>query len=339
MHRAPTRRLTAPLLPTAAVLLLVAAALGLFSVRGPLAPAPSSSTSHTVALTYTAAGDPLVYDGGRVLTGDPVFTNLVPRLDLGVRYQLVGQRPDDAGATLALDARVSTANGWQRVLPLAGQSPVRDGEARLHATMDLTDLTAQLAEVAERTGSADTDYRLELLPVLRQGASDVDSAARVAFAPAASFRFEGGQLVLEATDHERGLPLIQTATAATPEAETARTDLQAFGRSVPARLIQLTAAVLAVLGIAVGAAALVRQRKDPLARLDRPVVSVAASELTRPALEITSLNHLLDLAQRYDRPVLHAPTADGPSYMVEEGGTWYRHSARLRTARKGAPTR
>lgn len=261
-----------------------------------------------------------------------MFTRLTPRIDLDVQYKLRGGSPDEAPGSLTLNARLSGSNGWQRVLPLADAEPLRSGQSRLRTTLDLVDLESQLATVEERTSAAEGSYRLELLPLVQDGAE----ATKLTFAPAITFRLQAGQLVLEATGHERGLPLTQSTTAATQQAGATQARLQAFGLSVPASSVRLAGALLAVLGLALGGAGLVRRRADPLARLDRPVVPVTAQELTRPALEIGSLNALLDLAQRYDRPVLHVSSADGPVYMVEEGGTWYRHMPHHDQARKRA---
>jgi hypothetical protein len=154
------------------------------------------------------------------------------------------------------------------------------------------------------------------------------------------FQFDGDQLMLADGDRERGKPVVRTATetvhgAAVPQDPAEL--LQVLGAVVPAHSLRVGGAVLLVLGAALAAVGLVRRPRDPLARSSQPLVT-ASGQVPTGAVETGSLDELLGLARRYDRPVLRVGSGSRTVYLVEVAGIWYRSPGTVVAADEDAPT-
>ena len=334
-RRTPSRYLTSPLLMWAAVVFVAAAVLGVFAFTRTTGPAATPRYSQQIGLGYAADGDPAVYDGGRVRTGDPVFLSLTPSVDVVVDYVLSAPRLDYAGGRIGLVARLSAANGWQRTVTLAEPRSFSGPRAHLTTRVDLAALRGQIRAMQHRTGSTDGSFTLEFVPQVHATTTVDGRSAAVEYAPAMRFQLQPTQLILDdGGRHTRGDP-VTSATA--PSAVAASAQLTLLGRSIPVKSARVAAVGLAVIALVLAGAGLLWRPDalDPVARLGRPVIPVDAAELERPAVEVASLDALLDIAERYDRPLLHARTAGATAYLVEEDGTWYRHRVRTAATRRG----
>jgi hypothetical protein len=337
-RRPPSRLLTSPLLVWASVLFVLATALGAVAFTRDVDPPAGASPAYSqrISLDYGAAGDPAVYDGGRVRTGDPVFLALTPGVELDVAYQVSAPQLTYAGGRIGLAARLSGANGWQRTVTLAEPRTFTGPQARLTTRVDLTALRRLLRTMQARTGTTDGSFVLEFVPQVRGTAVANGRSAAVEYAPGVRFQLRDSQLILDnGGRHDRGRPITVTSE---PSA-TGPAQLALLGRQIPVRTARVAAVGLGVVALVLAAVGLLWRRDDaldPVARLGRPVITVAPAELERPAVEVASLDALLDLAERYDRPLLHARTAGAAAYLVEEDGTWYRHRIRTPAAGRAA---
>lgn len=294
-------------------------ALGSRAVVDPGAPDAGALTHH-VDVSYAATADPAVYQDGQLITGDPVFVQLNPSVDVHVRYEVSGEGAGKAEGVLGLNARLSAGNGWQRVVPLDPGQDFQGAGAGLRASLDLVALRDVITAAEQRTGVAEGSYRLELEPTVD---GTVDGTAIELTSPVA-FRLQGGQLVLDVADHPRGEPVTGTSTQASPGAPQQTPRLQLAGASLDAGTVQLAGWGCLALAAVLGGVGLLG-RRDPWSRLGRPVLTVASGGVPDGTVRTASLDELLDLARRYDRPVLHVPGAEQSNYLVEEAGVWYLH--------------
>jgi hypothetical protein len=302
------------------VLAVSGVALLLFSLRTPAVPdTPAAETvTHEVGLTYQAAGDPAVYQGGELVTGDPVFLSLNPLIEVRVRDRVSGATEAPPRA-LALHARLVGAGGWEYVVPL-GQAA---SGTELASLLDLRVLQNVIDQASARTGVGDDSYQLELVPSL----VSVDPAHPTApvDVPPVVFRMQmGGQLVLDGAGHRRAEPVTRTATEQGPATVSPDRRVALAGTAVPVWLLRSGGAGTLLLGTALAGLGLLRWQRDPLSRLRQPLISVNGHDVPDGAVETASLDELFRLATRYDRPVLRAETGQGSVYLVEEAGTWYR---------------
>src|SRR4051794_6660605 len=293
-----------------------------------LAPTPASPpatpVSHTLELSYQAPSDPTVYQGGSLVTGDPVFLELNPSIDVALHDQVTGAATAVAG-TLSLQAQLVGAGGWRYVVPLDGEATSQGADSYLHVRLDLTSLQGIVTQAAARSGIPGGSYQLQLLPSL--GAADPGgaSSAPVTF-PAIVFQVQDGQLVLVDAGPQRGAVVTRSATEpARPDAARVRPARQVHlaGRTVSASLLTGLGIAALAAAAAAGAVGLARRRRDPLAALTQPVITVAAGDVGPGMVMTTSVDELFALARRYNRPVLQLTVAGRQTYAVEEAGTWY----------------
>ena len=317
----PKRSLAPALLVAATVLGVSGAGLLVLAALATAPPAgPPAVVGHALELTYGAPGDPAVYQGGSLVTGDPVFLALNPSIDVSLHDRVTGPSPARA-RPLGLQARLVGAGGWQYVVALHGQGSVSGTAGDLHVRVDLSSLQAVVTRAAARTGSDAGSYRLQLLPSV----APADQGGPVAFPPVV-FQVGGGQLVLADAPGRRGAAVTRTATEPAPgraaPAAAARV-VHLAGHPLPAA--PLTVAGIAALGVAglLAVAGVLRLRRDPLARLTQPLITVAARDTEGRTVMTGSVDDLFVLAQRYDRPVLQMVVAGRQTYAVEEGGVWY----------------
>jgi signal peptidase I len=314
----------------------------LISLRAPAVPEPSSDAvlTHRLELSYSAPADPVVYQGGQLVTGDPVFLELNPVLEVHASASVTGDGTAPP-RVLSLSAQVTGAGGLQFDVPLGTAAAPSASDSALHVSVDLRSVRDVLVQAAAHTGYDGAAQQWSLAPTLLPMGPETDPAGAVQFEPVV-LQFAGDQLVLADGDRERGEAIVRTATETVDGVEELQAPAerrQVLGAVVPAWTLRAGGAVLLVLGAALAAVGLVRRRRDPLARLTQPLVT-ASGQVPPGAVETGSLDELLELAKRYDRPVLRVVSGEVTVYLVKEAGTWYR-SPETRVAgdeAEGAPT-
>jgi signal peptidase I len=152
-HRRDGRRRAVIAGRVAIVVLDVAAIGGLvatFVVR-PHTVVPPPVAQHTGSLSYdTVVPVDEVYPSGRVTTGDPVFLQLVDRLDVVFRYR--SEAPAGTQASARLRAELTDGSGWSRTFDVAPLTPVLDGRLELGGSLDLAGMRALVDRVTAATG-------------------------------------------------------------------------------------------------------------------------------------------------------------------------------------------
>jgi hypothetical protein len=123
----------------------------------------------------------------------------------------------------------------------------------------------------------------------------------------------------------RGAP-IRVSTSSQPRAED--------GVAIAGLSIGVARARVVSLGLALGAMLFAglgtlwrprgRGRGRITDRRGRAPIEVDDAELLQPAVDVAGLEDLLDVAERYDRPLLHVETRVGHTYLVEDRGVRYR---------------
>ena len=283
-----------------------------------------------------------VYEGGRVETGDPVYLRLVDRVDVEFHYLLHSDLPAEIHGTSALRAEVSSPNGWKRSLELQPVRPFESTEAAVRGTLRLDRIRALLGKVEQATGLAEGSYTVALVPEIEVRGTVAGAALETTYSPRLPFTLDDLQLRLQAPEQEPAetpgqgdptTPLRPTedgsievertapSTLALPKldvsVESGRTAALAGGASALGGL--LVALVLLLLGRGAGEAARIRSRYGqwlvPVARSHRRAYD--------EVVEVTSMEKLVELAQRYDRMILHEESDLGHSYRIAEEGILY----------------
>lgn len=331
-------------LPRRALARRVAAAAGLLCVlavtaAGALMTLPDTqATARDVPvvqegrLTYTgAATTGTTYPGGRVVTGDPVYTALAHVVTLSYEHTLSSAGDLRADGTVQLELALSAPDGWRTELPAGGEVPLRptrDG-ATATATVELNTAVASglLAAHYEEVGADGGTATVEVVPQL-EVAGSVDGAAfaaappepvvfaieptvlRLAGEPASLSSTGGSTVTIEGTE-----PRVVTLGAAAVPLETARP--LALG-------LALAAAVVAVVASWLGSSRGADPAEEFVVRCAGRVLPVARLVPEGTVVDVADAIALHGLATRLDRVVLHHAGPGEDTFAVSDGGTTYR---------------
>jgi hypothetical protein len=304
----------------------VVGALGaLLVLIGVRAPAPAVTTPPTVVhdlqLTYQAPADGVVYQGGTLVTGDPVNLGLNPWIDVRVHDHVSEVLPVPTRA-LSLQARLTGAGGWEYTVPLDGRATGAGPDYDLEVRLDLASLADVIGRAASRAGYDGGEHQVQLEPALAPSAR---SDQPVEFPPVV-FQLQGRRLVLSSGEHDRGAPVTRDATEqrrAEPQSRGPGRRVEVAGLALPADAVGVVGGCALLVGAALAVVGLLRRPRDAVSRLTQPVVTVAGGDLPHDTVDIASLDELFALARRYDRPVLHVLVRGRPAFVVEESGIWF----------------
>jgi signal peptidase I len=299
--------------------------------------------AHVGTFSYGARVDESdVYPDGIVDTGEPAFLQLVSELDVAFDYELAARDAENLRGTTALTAVLSDGTGWTRTLPVA--DPVAFSGRRATATgrLDLDEIVRVVEEMKTLTGSGTSTFGVTV-------AAEVDVRGRVAdepvspsFEPKLQFTLDPVSLRPETAGGERAQLTIRRAEPLTSAAPATL----ALGRL---RLSVVDARRLALLGLVVAVIAAVLAGAATRRRCGGGVAAQIAAELgdrlitlSRPpsmdvarTTELGDVAGLVQLAERYDRVVLHWREGDGHAYQVDDGS----HAYLYRTSATGSAAR
>lgn len=298
---------------------------------------PTELYRQTGAFSYSATAPAgTVYPAGRVATGQTVFTRLVDRLDVRFDYRLRSEGPRSVWGTSKLVAKVHGDNGWERMLVLQPTKAFEGDRVAVRGTLDLAALNELSKRVQKETETFSDSFALTLVPTITQAGTVAGETVKARFAPALAMRLNGSALRLDTAS-----PAASQQTALTRSKRGYGT--RATANELALLLVRLdvaTARALALLGGlgALAAAALLgwaltrkREGGEPeqiAARYGAWLVDVAPRpRADGSVLDVTSMEGLARLAERYDRMIMHEAFDGTHSYLVEDDGVFYRYRA------------
>jgi hypothetical protein len=262
------------------------------------------------------------YPGGRLTTGDPVFTALVKGFDVHLAYRVsVAGAPKgtdvsdlDPGGTRRVTAELRAPNGWHRGYELLPRTPYTGAGFNADVHLDLNRIASLAAGLTKATGIEPATFTLAVRSEIGLSARlpGRDATLRETFFPEMAFSYDGKQVALT-----RPVPPPNTGTPVGSLTRTSRIDLPA---SRPAHLAVLglnprvttvrgwaLLAALALLGLATAAERARRSgRRDGGERVVRRIVlddPPAPTPATRPARDRVPGPRTAALAERqWPRP-------------------------------------
>jgi signal peptidase I len=308
-----------PVAATAVAVAVAGAALGAVSWTRPATTTVGAGTSvaSTIEFSYTATVAPsAAYDGTTVTAPQPIFRTLADTVDVTYRY---------AGppGTMAVDAELSTVSGWRSTVPLTAPRALA-GEQEGSVRLELSSLEDRAQAASAATGIPSSSVSITVVP-------RIETAGGGTFEPRLPLTLDS--LSLKPTSDAL---TAQTSTEATGTQERPA-ELSALGRSIDvatARAGSLGALLLAALAGAVllGLARLfgpvaeadrIRHRHRDLLLAVQPVTLAPG----RPLVDVTDVEALVRLAERYGLLVLHWERSGVTTYIVQDEGATYRYRA------------
>lgn len=263
--------------------------------------------------SYTSQADPAIYDSGSLHTGDPVYLALTCNVRFGFNYALTPGNNFAGGGTYQLLAILQASNGWQKSFVLTPKTAFTGGTFQTSASFDVCQLNDLIAQLQSKTSVTQLQYNLVLTPNVAVNGSFVGQPLAAAFNPPLKLVFDGQQLYYP--------PDSDSSTSAFTPAENGFIDqnvletntLNILSLALPistGRVIALVLLLVGLLGILLPACLYRLARKtDALvaARIlfGRPLLEIEANSLedNQRFLDLTSLEALASVAERYDQPV------------------------------------
>ena len=277
------------------------------------------------------------YQAPRLVSGDPVYLQLVHRLPVAFAYRLQAAASTGIAGDAALDAVVRDDEGWVHRIPLAPRRPFTGTATTVRGTLDLTRLQRVIRTFERETGVHNTDYHVTL--AAHVGAHGTVAARPLAttFAPTLAFDLDAYRLALTVPTSPDAAPnaLAQSVGGSGTRIETAT--LHAIGRTVTVAEARRLATLLGIAGLALavvgGVLMLLGRREQEVAAIRRryedwiidvmPDPSRAAAERRVP-----SMDALARLAERYERLILHERRDGADAFLVEDDGIVYTYVVR-----------
>ncbi|MFN2149341.1 MAG: signal peptidase I [Anaerolineales bacterium] len=314
--------------------------LGLFAFTRPLTVGVPADIpfEHHGQFEYHAGAPPSVYDGGQLVTGDPVFHQLVSTFDLDFKYRLVSQFASNLHGTASMQLRVSDSSGWRRTIELLPETEFSGPEAVLSTAVDLTPVLKLTQMLRERTSTERQGYSVDILPVIQISGLLEGLPFDDRFAPALTFQLDELELYLRNTSdplHGNGDPLKPTTGGFLPRTQTQPATLSILGLDPTVETARWIAGVGFGLGLAgmLGLWLVMRQisQRDRAAEIQLEygplLVEVEALELKRgmKQTDVRRIDDLAKLAERGGVMILHLEKDDEHVYCVQLGETCYRY--------------
>ena len=320
-----------------AAALVASLMLGIVAFTRDSAPAATSGAwrQHgTFSYSAPAPRGP-VYPAGRLGTGDAVFLRLVPAIDLRFDYRLQAPLADRLAGTAGLQLTLRGANGWESSMQLAPSKPFRGDHVVVHGRLQLARLRSLISSVERLTGTTSPGYTVTVQPRIAVRGNVVGDRVSTTFAPSLTFALD--ELHLQLQQPAAAVPGAAPSDALHPT-QTAVVTGQTTAVSVgPLPLgVARILAVLGVLASLLGLAALggllplgPAHGEEIPARYRSMLVSVGKpkhSAVDGWVVDVDSFKALAQLADHYERLILHQRHSKGESYLVEEGGVAYRYT-------------
>ena len=284
------------------------------------------------AFSYTApaAGAPAVYPDGEVTSGQPIFLNLVERIDITFDYRISSEAPLLATGDVALRASISDTSGWSYPFELAGPVAFAADNAQIRGSIDLTDLRSRIADMEAATGAARDTYTVAVQAAVNREITGLDASSTGSFAPSLDFRLDELEMYLVEPGQDALNPV--QGGLITTEVER-RGEVRVLGQSISTGALRagslgLLVILLALLAESVHGSMRSRDESKLIQRRYRNyLLPLRSIELTQSAIvDVESIAALARLADHTAGPILSA----GPgseAYYVVDGPRVYRYRA------------
>ena len=300
------------------------------------------------ALSYSADATPgPAYPSNHAVTGDPLFTHVLSVVELRFRYRFHTAAEHALGGSAALYATVSSTSGWQTTLPLGPATHFRGDGALVTARLDLPSLLSLMRRV-EATTAVGGAYTLTIAPQVKTAGRVGGAPLHTTFSPQAQFSINqrevqpiaaaGGSLA--GGSPAGGKPAANLFVQSTAGSATGKVSQPLFLSFKVARLSVATARWIALGGIALISGVLLLmlafvrpsgRREEPAAiqaRYGRMIVPVERvwQEPGVAVIDLADMDSLVQIAERYDRSILHEATDEGDAFWVTDESGQFRYA-------------
>ena len=308
--------------------LLAAASFSRSATRSATVP---DAYAHVGTFSYGApVKESDVYPDGLVDTGESVFLQLVPALDVAFDYRLDGEHTADVSGSVELTAVLADGAGWERRIPFGEPTEFAGTTARATGSLDLAALAGIVEELRSLTGSGTTTFALEIVAGVDIRGLVADEPVQQTFAPELPLLLDTVSVRPNSSAGDSSIFSSRRGEEITVRSPSPLSIGRVNLSVASARRLGLLGLVLAGLIASVGAVLFARTRtgREPAASLfgDR-MITIAGPPATESTTvtELTDAESLYRVAEHYDRVVFHWREGRGHVYQVDDAGSSYRY--------------
>ncbi len=303
-------------------------------------------------LSYSAeAPSGPTYPGGHAVTGDPLFAHVLNAVDFSFAYRLHAAGRRSLSGSASLEATVVSSDGWHTTLELAPPTRFHGSRALVTGTLDLTSLLA-LVHSVETATKANGAYTLTLLPRVSVSGRVDAVPVHTTFAPKVQFSLTpieaqpalagGGSLTTTSPSGEDtalsmfspSAPGSATGTRSQPASlslglgQLSVASARALARDALVIVVCAVLAALACLRLALGRSQPRDESASIRARYGRMIVPVARVwQLPGvPVIDVEDMEALAQIAEHYNRSILHEAAEDGEAFWVTDESGQFRYA-------------
>lgn len=285
--------------------------------------------------TYATPASALVYDANTLQSGDPIFPKLTCSVELAFQYTLIAQQAEDIAGTIQLMATISEPlSGWHRTIPLQKETVFSGSSVSATAELNLCKIEKLTQSLEQGADVHPGSYTLTISPNVKVKGVIARRNFESAFNTGLEFRYDRIQfyLLTDEEDKEKNL-LHAVETGVLSESQTQANVIKVLGMefAVPAlRWIAILGLIISLSGLAfLGKRLQNISQNDPIQfnriKFNTVMVDVQNSKTlnVKTAVEVTSMDDLSKLAEKFNTLILHVAHDRSHTYYVQGEGTTY----------------
>jgi signal peptidase I len=316
-------------------LALVAFILGVFAFMNPVWRTVSREIPYEQQGEFSYAGEAAagVYEANVIRSGDPLFLKLVCQIEAGFEYRFVGEQVEGLTGQYTLYAQINTESGWKRRVVLKPETPFQGTAYQAKTTLDLCQFDRLIEEVNRNTGISESRYWLDIVSETAISGRLQGKDFQADFTPKLTFMSDRLHLWLEqGSPSDR--PLFVSAEGFIPDPYRELNTLPFLSLKLGIPLARL----LSVMGLGLSVSTLIFLNKyyrikaaddrDRAIRMKygHMLVDVQGKDLLPSGnlLDVSSVDDLAKLAEKYDSMILHSTEGQFQGYLVQGNGLTYR---------------
>jgi signal peptidase I len=295
---------------------------------------------HRAMFAYSAQVPADLYDRARVEPGEPIFRRITEQFTVTFDYQLAASSPiKGPSGTLRFFAVLSEHNGWKHTLELQPLVEFNGPEVSASAEIDISELQGFMDHLEERTGLSASEYMLSIHPEISLVGQVGGHQLIDTFAPQLDFIINPLQLRL-ADNQMSGEPSLDFIEEKSLQVQvTEESWLSFLGARINIKVARASAALAfaALAGLTIYGAFRLRSlsRLPDAERIQglygQAIVPIEAFNVDpqRKMTEISSIEHLLQLAEQEGRSLLSERRKDGVYNILATDTFTYYYKAPL----------
>ncbi|HKI53750.1 MAG TPA: signal peptidase I [Anaerolineales bacterium] len=283
---------------------------------------------------YSASAPQGVYDANAVKSGDPIFPNLTCAADVTFQYTLISQQAKNITGTYQMTATISEpSSGWQRTVDLQDEATFSGNAVGTNAQLNLCSMEKLTQSMEANTDFHPGSYVLTISPNIRVNGEVSGRALDSTFAPELTFIYDRIHFYL-LNNEDQGNPLSVTETGILSEQRTESNTMLLLG----AEMAILTLRMIAVFGLLLSLGGLLyigvnfqnMSDRDPVrfirTRYGSMLIDIQHADTidSSTPIDVSSIDDLGKLAERFNAMILHAEFGHSHAYYVQGEGTTYR---------------